>query len=182
MTQTPRRLVHTRSIRVDAYRREDGLWDLVAGIQDVKHKDVELASGTRRAGDPFHDMLLTVTIDGRMRIIAVQAHTQAAPFPGTCETFPEVYQKLVGLNLLDNFRAAVRERVGGNQGCTHITELATILPTAAIQAFAGEVTRLDADDEPTMPRHLDRCRAMRLDGPIVARHFPRWHRIEGDKR
>lgn len=180
MTQTNRRLVHTRSIRVEAYLRDDQLWDLVASLEDVRQRDSLLESGIRRAGDPFHDMQLTVTIGASMQILDVQASTRAAPFMGNCDSFPEVYRQLIGLNLLQGFRAAVLERVGGNQGCTHITELAAVLPTAAIQAFAGAGHR-PAHDETAMPRQLDRCRALRLDGPVVAKLYPRWYRDKGEQ-
>jgi hypothetical protein len=181
MTPANRRPVHTRSIRIDAYVRDDHVWELVANIRDVKYKDIELDAGTLRAGDALHDMVITVELDRRLQILAVQAKTSAAPFPGDCDTFSEVYQALVGLNLLQGFRAAVRERVGGNAGCTHINELATLLPTAAIQAFSHDMDRPDLASG-GMPAHLDRCRALRLDGPVVAKHYPRWHKIanEGD--
>ncbi len=174
MTSATRQLVHSRSIHVDVYRRDDALWDLVATLRDVKTRDLELDDGMRPAGEPLHDMELALTIDGRMQVMAVSATTHAAPFTGTCELVPPVYQALVGLNLLQGFRAAVRERVGGNRGCTHITELAAVLPTVAIQAFAGHVRRPDRPDDDTMPPHLDRCRALRLDGPVVRKHYPRW--------
>jgi hypothetical protein len=174
MPQVQRRLVHTRSIRFEAYQREDRLWDFVASVQDVKTRDFPLENGTRSAGDPFHDMRITVTIDATMTIVAVEAVTIAAPFMGACDTFSQVYQKLVGLNLLLRFRAAVRERVGGNQGCTHVSELAALLPTVAIQAFSGEMPRPDRGPD-AMPLQLDRCHALRLDGPVVARLYPRWY-------
>jgi hypothetical protein len=174
MQPANRRLVHTRSIRVDAYVREDKLWDLVASIKDVKTRELELQEGTRPAGAALHDMTLTVTIDAGMTIVAVDARTDAAPFNDDCKSFPQVYQALVGLNLLQKFRAAVRERLGGERGCTHITELTAVLPTAAIQAFAGEVIRPDKKDG-AMPPHLNRCHALRLDGPVVARYYPRWY-------
>ena len=66
-------------------------------------------------------------------------------------------------------------------GCTHVTELATVLPTAAVQAFAGEVFKTrDAahaghEKDEKMPWQLDRCHALRLDGPAVAKFYPRWH-------
>ena len=55
-----------------------------------------------------------------------------------------------------------------------------MLPTAAVQGFAGEVfqTRDAAHagiEEEKMPWQLDRCHALRLDGPAVAKFYPRWH-------
>jgi hypothetical protein len=183
MTSANRRPVHTRSIRIDAYVREDHVWELVANVRDVKYKDIELAAGTLPAGDALHDMVITLELDRRLEILAVQAKTLAAPFPGSCDTFGEVYQALVGLNLLRGFRAAVRQRVGGNVGCTHVTELAGLLPTAAIQAFSHDMDRPDLASG-NMPAHLDRCRALRLDGAVVAKHYPHWYKIanEGDTK
>ena len=45
-----RRHVHTRSIKVDAYARDDGLWDLEAELVDTKSRDFPLATGLRAAG------------------------------------------------------------------------------------------------------------------------------------
>ena len=58
-----RSLRHTRAITVDAYARDDGMWDLDASIRDVKTRTVELASGERPGGTPVHDLKLRVTID-----------------------------------------------------------------------------------------------------------------------
>lgn len=134
-----RRHVHTRSIRVDAYARTDGLWDLEAVLVDTKGRDFPLATGVRAAGDPVHEMHLKITIDTRLNVVDAQARSAWVPYPGHCETIGPDYSKLIGLNLRQEFRRHVRERLGGTLGCTHMTELATVLPTAAIQAFAGEV-------------------------------------------
>ena len=69
------------------------------------------------------------------------------------------------------------QRLGGVQGCTHLTELTQVLPTAVVQAFAGEVidTRGDAEAS-TQPFQIDRCHALRADGPTVKTHYPRWYR------
>ena len=82
----------------------------------------------------------------------------------------------MGLNLLKGFRQAVQERLRGTRGCTHLTELCLVLPTAVLQAMAGSIidTREgDADGNP--PFQLDRCHALRRDGETVATFYPRWH-------
>ncbi len=179
MSQTDRRLVHTRSIRACAYAREDNLWDLVASLQDVKEADFPLEVGVRPAGTPYHDMELTVTIDNTMQILDVRAQTRASPYPGACDAFPEIYRRLIGLNLMKGFREMVRERVGGIEGCTHLTELASVFPTLAIQTFAGELHPPVHKSE-SKPLQLDRCRALRTDGPFVQTHYPRWYRKKGE--
>jgi hypothetical protein len=176
-----RRHVHTRSIRVDAYARDDGLWDLEAVLSDTKARDFPLATGVRAAGDPVHEMLLTVTIDTKLNIVAARAESRRVPYPGHCDAIGPDYAKLVGLNLLQEFRRHVHARLGGVHGCSHITELANVLPTAAVQAFAGEVFKpRDAayeghQDDEQKPWQLDRCHALRSDGAAVQQFYPRWY-------
>ncbi len=186
MPESPsRRFVHTRSIRVRAYARDDGLWDLEAELTDVKEKGFALAVGVRKAGEPVHAMRLNLTIDTDLNVLDASARSDWVPYPGHCDAFGDAYRQLVGLNLGRGFRHAVNQRLGGTQGCTHLTELAAVLPTAAIQAFAGEVYRpRDQAHEPDAADHaaddkrpfqLDRCRALRVDGPAVAQFYPRWY-------
>ncbi len=177
-----RRHVHTRTLRVDAYARDDGLWDLEAVLIDIKSRDFPLATGVRKAGEPVHEMRVTLTIDTQLNVVDVHARAHATPYPGHCETIAADYRKLIGLNLLRDFRRHLRERLGGTLGCSHLTELAGILPTAAIQAFAGEVfkpndtAREDHHEVQDKPWQLDRCHALKSDGPAVARYYPRWYR------
>ncbi|HEY1091679.1 MAG TPA: DUF2889 domain-containing protein [Burkholderiaceae bacterium] len=180
-TPTPRRLMHRRAIEVQVYARDDGLFDVEATLSDIKTRDIPLAAGTRRAGEPLHDMLLEVVVDRQLNIVEARATTRAMPYPGSCDALGDRYSRLVGLNLFQGFRQGVKSRLAGTQGCTHITEICNVLPTAVIQAFAGEVldTREGSADG-TPPFQLDRCHALRRDGAVVQQHYPRWYRNEAD--
>jgi hypothetical protein len=176
----PRTLRHTRTIEVAAYSREDGLWDLDASIRDVKTRDIQLASGLRAGGTPIHDLKLRVTIDRAFNIVAADAASDAVPYPGMCNTIGPAYQALVGLNLMQHFRLHLKDKLHGVLGCTHLSELALVLPTAAVQAYANEILPthegIDSVDDGTVTRpfQLDRCHALRIDGPAVAKFYPRW--------
>lgn len=184
-----RRHVQTRTIRAEVFARDDGLWDVEAELIDTKGKDFRLATGVRVAGEPIHHMSLKITIDTNLQVLDANAESVRVPYPGACETIAPDYRQLIGLNLMHNFRRDVRERLGGIAGCTHMTELTNVLPTAAIQAFAGEVinTRDESQPDPpgaaasleTKPFQLDRCHALRSDGPAVAEFYPRWYRAPG---
>jgi len=181
---TSRRHVHTRNIRAEVFARDDGLWDVEVELIDTKSRDFQLATGLRSAGDAIHHMRVVVTVDTRFEIVAVDAKSLAVPYPGYCEAIEPAYQQLVGLNLAKGFRRAVRERLGGDRGCTHMTELTDVMPTAAIQAMAGEIIKnrgiAEQDGQTSTsdvkPFQLDRCHALRTDGPAVARYYPRWRR------
>ena len=175
---SPRAKKHTRAVTVEAFARDDGLWDLDAHITDIKTRDAKLASGVRPAGQPLHELFLRVTIDTQFNIVDAQASSDAVPYPGYCDTISHAYRKLVGLNLMKGFRQDLKDRLSGVEGCTHITELALVLPTAAIQAFAGDVFDPNGSDQDDSLEHkpfqLDRCHALRTDGAAVARYYPRW--------
>ena len=175
-----RQLKHRRSIDVQIYSRGDGLWEVEAELRDTKTRDAPLAGGVRPAGEPIHDMLLRLVVDARFNVLEAGAQTRAMPYPGVCDDHGDTYGRLAGLNLLKGFRQEVRQRLGGVLGCTHMTELSQVLPTAVVQAFAGEVidTRGDNPDS-QQPFQIDRCHALRSDGPTVHTHYPRWYRTSG---
>jgi hypothetical protein len=172
-----RQLKHRRSIEVAIYARGNGLWEVDAQISDTKTHATTLAGGVRPAGEPIHDMRLRIVVDERFNVIEAGSQTLAMPYLGHCDDLGDVYQRLVGLNLLKGFRRDVNQRLGGVVACTHLTELTQVLPTAVVQAFAGEVldTREDSDSG-TEPFQIDRCNALRRDGPVVQMFYPRWHR------
>jgi hypothetical protein len=173
-----RALRHTRAIRIEAFLRDDGLWDLDARITDVKVKDVTLASGPRPGGTDLHNLSLRITINRDLTIVDAEAASDAVPYAGYCDTVGPAYKKMIGLNLMKGFRLGIKERLSGVLGCTHLTELANILPTAAIQAYANDVILTrdgDGDDQlPDRPFQIDKCHALRADGPGVVKYYPRW--------
>jgi hypothetical protein len=175
----PRALRHTRAIQIDAFARDDGLWDLDARITDVKVKDVTLASGLRPGGTFLHDLTLRITINRELTIVDAEAASDAVPYPGYCDQIGPAYKQLIGLSLMKGFRLGIKERLSGVLGCTHLTELAQVLPTAAIQAYANDViqTRDGAagnDQLTERPFQLEKCHALRVDAPAVAKYYPRW--------
>lgn len=175
-----RALRHRRAISAEAYLREDGLWDIEARLTDTKPREIPLAGGRiRPLGQPLHDLWLRVTIDVRMNVVDAEACSDWVPYPGQCDTIGPAYRKLIGLNLAQGFRKAVRERLSGVAGCTHLTELAGVLPTAAIQAFAGDVIDIrdgETDDTRSEPPYqLHGCHALHFEGEVVRQFYPRWY-------
>jgi hypothetical protein len=176
-----RRLVHERKIDLKVYRREDQLWDIEALITDSKARGLQLAAVYREAGEPIHEMLLTLTINEKMDILQAFAKSLHVPYAGTCELIGPDYTKLVGLNLLNGFREGVKNRLGGIKGCTHISELTKLLPTVATQAFVGEVFHVQTDIEiegqgqEKLPFQFNGCHALRTDGDVVKKYHPIWY-------
>jgi hypothetical protein len=170
-----RQLKHQRSIQVQAYARADGLWEFDAFVRDTKTRATGSPGRERAAGEPIHDLHLRIVVDNAFNILQSGAESLATPYPGHCDKHGDRYAALTGLNLMQGFKRAVRERLGGVQGCTHLSELADVLPTAVVQAFAGEVLKVHPDSE-TQPFQLDRCHALASGGEAVRLYYPRWYR------
>lgn len=169
-----RQPLHRRAVQVDAFQREDGLFELEARLTDTKSYPVEILGTAREPGDPVHDMVLRITLDDRYTIVAAVADSISVPIPGTCDVIGPRYERLVGLNLLRGFRKAVHDRLGRTQGCTHLTELTAVLPTAALQAFAHLTRHASQTDPSEPPFFIGHCHAYDRSGEVVRRHYPQW--------
>lgn len=199
-TPSARDLIHTREVTCRGYRREDGLWDIEGHLTDVKTYPFDNSyRGAIQPGDPIHDMWVRMTVDDRLVIQEMEVVTDKSPF-AICPAITPAFQKLVGLRVGRGFREALKERVGGTGGCTHINEMFTPLATTAFQTVfsykdrearlareAGEnapetrsegqtgsdLERGQMDQKPKRkPPHLDTCHALRSDGDVVKEFWP----------
>jgi Protein of unknown function (DUF2889) len=179
-----RELTHTRTMAVQVFRRSDGLWDVEARLTDKKAKDFKLVSGLRSASEPVHDMSVCVTINEQFDVLDANATSFSVPYVGYCEKITPSYSQLIGLNLLKNFNREVRLKFGKTAGCTHITELTAVMPTAAVQAFAGEVKRPSVSSDQTQPNqssdsppfYIDGCHSLKRSGDAVKTFYPQWYK------
>lgn len=177
ITPVARKPLHKRSISIEVFEREDALWDIEAQLIDTKAYSFPLKKGGEHpAGEPVHNMLLCITIDNTYTIIDTEVQYMAAPYI-TCDAIASSYKQLIGLNLLRKFRYEVRARFSGSHGCTHMTELINVLPTAAIQAIASRIKPASkpAQELATRPFHIGGCHAMRADGEVVREYYPQWY-------
>jgi Protein of unknown function (DUF2889) len=170
----PRERLHLRRVSYEGFRRDDGLFDIDAALVDTKDHVYPLATGNRTPDQPVHSMQIRVTINTRFDVIDIAAATDEMPYPGRCDRITPEYKKLIGANLLRGFRKAISEHMGGIKGCTHLSELLSFLPTAAVQTFAGLKRETDgwADKKPFQ---LDACHALDTRGETVQLFYPKWY-------
>ena len=177
-----RKPLHNRIIHAHSFEREDGLWDIEAELIDSKSYDYTKRSGAvQQAGQPFHHMHLRITIDSDLVIQKAEAAYDAAPYGENCTCIAPDYGDMVGMSLLKSFRNQVRERFGRTAGCTHLNELAGLLPTVAMQTMAAKRRKAQeaVTGTPKKPFQLEGCHALRLDGPVALEFYPQWYQGEG---
>ena len=93
----PREPLHRRSIEINGYKREDGLYDIEGHLVDTKPYDFKLAAGIRPAGEPVHGMWLRITVDQTLTIVDAAAAMDNMPYVSHCDQIVPAYRKLVGL-------------------------------------------------------------------------------------
>jgi hypothetical protein len=172
----PREPIHHRRIDCRGWRRSDGLWDIEGHLSDTKaYPFPNQWRGEIAPGEPIHDMWIRLTVDDELTVVRAEAATDAGPF-SVCGAITPAFAVLEGLRLGRGWRRAVRERLGGVSGCTHLVELLGPLATTAYQTiYPWRASRRPEIDHDQPPRHLDSCHALARDGEIVHRHYPRWY-------
>lgn len=176
----PRDHIHTRTVECRGYRRADGLWDIEGHITDRKTYDFHSEErGEVTAGTPVHDMWLRLTVDDNLTVQAVEAVTDYAPYPSVCPHIAPDYQKIVGLRIGPGWSRAIKERMGGVHGCTHLSELLGPVATTAFQTVfplrareERDRRRASGEPEPQKFPLLNTCHAFRADGEIVEKIAP----------
>ncbi len=169
----PRQTVQTRSLLFRSFRRDDGLLEIDGRFIDTRPfaYDNEFR-GACAAGSALHHMQLRVTLDAQRQIVALVSAMPSTPY-GTCDSVQPNFQRLVGLSMGRGFRKALRERLGGTEGCTHILALLDAMAAAAVQAFASNNYRPRTAAEPAPVRVwrvdelVDSCWSYKADGPVM---------------
>ena len=170
-----REQLHTRNITCQAFRRDDGLYDIEGEMRDRKHyafpNDLR---GTVDALEPYHHMQVRLTVNSALTVVDAEAKTLAGPFRVCPEAAINV-KGMVGLTIGPGWRRACQKAIGGPAGCTHITELMGPMATTALQTIFGEEARqkragmsdVDKQNRPTSSLR-NSCLAF-ADGGDVAR-------------
>jgi hypothetical protein len=188
-----RQHLHTRRVVCQGFFRDDGLWDIEGRITDEKtYEHANEWRGPLKPGDFVHDMSIRLTIDHKFTIVDAEAVTDRSPYR-MCGDIAPAFRKLIGLRIGGGFHRAVRERLGGVHGCTHIVELLGPVATTAFQTVSSKKAR-DLNnayrektgslppkdpDAPPRPRRkpymLDTCHTWASDSEVTKRWVPHFY-------
>ena len=171
----PREAVHTRSIVCRSFRRPDGTVDVDGRFIDTRPFAYDSPwRGPCPPGSALHNMQLRLTLNRERQILALVSAMPATPYVGCAEVNPN-FQALVGLSMARGFRKALREKLDGIAGCTHVLALLDAMAAAAVQSFASIANqpRQPGQPEPVRVLRLDAllnsCYSYREDGPVMQR-------------
>ena len=169
-----RQPLHLRRIEVRGYQRDDGLIDIEARIIDTKSQPFHQESRGRMlpVGGHLHDMSMRLTLDDAFTVREAIAVSDATPHT-MCPAAADSIAQLCGLTIGAGWNRAVRERLGGARGCTHLTELLAQMATVAFQAvFAEHKARAPKLDANGRPVKIDSCYAYASHRDLVRVRWP----------
>ena len=180
-TPAQRQHIHTRKIDFAGYERDDGMFDIEAHLTDTKsYAFSNNWRGNIEPGVPIPGMWLRVTIDDQFVVQDVEASTDHSPF-AMCPDITPAYKALKGLTMGPGWRQAVRQKVGGIQGCTHLTELLFPMATVAIQTIRPlqnhrrKLADSDSRRSAGKPFVLNTCHAWAEFSPVVKENAPDYY-------
>jgi len=159
---------HQRTITLDGYVREDGLFDIEAELKDTKaYSFPSRAHGEIKQGEALHHMHVRVTVCENFEVKAAEAVTYAGPYH-ECPQGAKAIENLVGKTIQPGWKKIVQRAMGGQQGCTHITELMGPVATIAFQTIYAEKakrlreadTQANSETAPQMSGLLNSCYAL----------------------
>ncbi len=154
-----RREIHHRVIDMQAFERDDGLYDIEARLVDRKpFPFVRMSSPEPTpAGQPLHDLSIRLTVDRDYVVVAVEAASDTTPW-ALCRQAEGTLAVLVGEKVGRGWSSLVKSRLRGTAGCTHLTEMLIPMATTALQGIRGihreQVRGINAAGEPVM---IDTC-------------------------
>ena len=173
-----RELLHTRSVELQGFLRNDGLYEVEARLTDRKSYDSRrFPDETLPAGEPLHDMSVRISFDEDLLIHEFNATMAATPYDGCREAGPN-FETLRGLRIQPGFLREANRRVAGVKGCTHLREMLQQIATTAFQTVVGVRLREQQgqEDRPTArPPLIDSCTGYRADGDWVRIRWPEYY-------
>lgn len=172
-------LIHHRSYDVRAYRQSPTELRLRGTVQDQKPPGIYIDDDQPLT---VHHMVVDLLISfPALQILEVDVVLGTHPHEGCAAIEPD-YQQLVGLSIARGFSRAVKDRLGGPRGCTHVGALLQAMAPVVIQstwsmraAEEGTVavnigrSKSDVSVEDRLRYNLDTCHIWAADGELVAK-------------
>ena len=134
----PRKPIHERQIKLCAFEREDGLFDIEAHLVDTKPFTIQrrLENESSPAGTHLHDLSIRFTVNSDFIIQSIEASSDRTPYP-ICAQAQTTLSVLIGDSVGKGWTKLVKDKLRGTASCTHLAELLIPMATVTFQAIKG---------------------------------------------
>lgn len=163
--------IHTRDINLSSFPHGDQGIIVHGVLTDRRHLSIVDVLGRPKPPGIVHHMSVTLAIEpDPLRIVDAEAEMLTVPSELCPETLDRI-PKLVGLEIKPGFSQAVKERVGGSQGCVHLCSLVKAMGTEIVHGWLTQKRSketggsIDIENLKEKMFLIDSCRLWRKDGP-----------------
>ncbi len=165
--------VHERKLEFRTYPLEDDRLIVEGWLRDERLEHGYHWNGKSRPPGVVHWMCVRILVGGwPPSILDAEAEMPEIPHE-LCPTTLESVKKIVGMPIVAGYSEEVRKRLGGIQGCTHMTHLITVMGPAALHGYWTHASR----KRRPLPRSMDNIRGLEYlvnsctlwaeDGPMM---------------
>lgn len=163
--------IHRRSIDMVTYALDDDTVLVEGWLRESRHHNIYDITGEEVEKGPVHHMAIRLKVGGTpITIINAEAEMVHVPLD-FCHENVETIRKIIGLKISVGFQKKVRDLIGGDKGCTHLTNLLIAMSQAVFQGFLAHKQREPRPAPRTIEEVeeldvvLGRCSSWKEDGP-----------------
>lgn len=163
--------LHSRTIEMKTYALDDDTVLVEGWLRENRYHNVYDITGEEIEKGPVHHMAIRLKVGGTpMTILDAEAEMVHVPLEFCHETLDR-FQQIIGLRISTGFQKKIRDLMGGEKGCAHLTHLLTVMSQAVFQGYVAH----KREKPHPVPQSLDEvagleillgsCRSWREDGP-----------------
>jgi len=161
--------IHERAIMVETFRVDDDRILIEGRLNDRREREIYTLMGERRPPGAVHGMVARFLVgETPPKILDAEAEMPKIPIE-ECDKARDSIKKLIGLRIIYGFSRAVKERLGGTVGCTHLTSLVLSMGSAAMQGIANNrgQKKISPEAKSLMSQYVkNSCCVWREDGEL----------------
>ncbi len=171
--------IHTRVISLSTYPAKDDCIIVEGILKDDRSVNVFIATGEKKPPGTIHQMIIRMLVGPpAMTIQDVEVEMRDVPREQCLET-KNTIERLIGITVQSGFTARVKELIGGNKGCAHMTTLVTSMGQEIVQGYytwfasrneySSGTKQSDAYAKGIQHFLEDTCYIWRKDGPLMSK-------------
>jgi len=165
--------VHERHLEFRTYPLEDERMIIEGWLKDERLVPGYHWNGKSRPTGAVHWMCVRLLVGGwPVTILDAEAEMPDIPHE-LCPTTLESVKRIVGLSIVSGYSEEVHRRLGGVQGCAHLTHLIVTMGPAALHGYWTQISRQrrpiprSLDEFLGLPQLINSCKLWREDGPFM---------------
>ncbi len=165
--------VHERRLEFRTYPLEDERLIVEGWLRDERLVPGYHWDGATSPTGVIHWMCVRLLVGG-WPITILDAEAEMPDIPHElCPTTLESVKKIVGLSIVSGYSEEVHRRLGGVQGCAHLTHLIVTMGPAVLHGYWTQISRQrrpipkSLDEFPGLANLINSCKLWKEDGPFM---------------